>query len=213
MLPAGLCFLGNAKDLSRGVPSADFSGVAAGKTIEDAAVRAFLELVERDAVAIWWYTLFQRPLLDLLRLGEPLVASYARWCHQQRRVLRLHDLTNDFGIPIVAAVSHQLDGSGIALGFGAAMGAGVAACHAVGELAQFETNLRFIVARQLGHGFRGMSAYARSLLDWATTATLDHHPFLRGVDPIESPQWKERQISRHVAGCARRDHCAFSQST
>ena len=35
--------------------SADSNGCAAGNTLEEAIVQGFLELVERDAYAIWWY--------------------------------------------------------------------------------------------------------------------------------------------------------------
>jgi len=34
---------------------ADSNGCAAGNTREEAIVQGFLELVERDAYAIWWY--------------------------------------------------------------------------------------------------------------------------------------------------------------
>ena len=40
---------------------ADFNGCAAGNTREEAIVQGFLELVERDAYAIWWYNRLQRP--------------------------------------------------------------------------------------------------------------------------------------------------------
>ena len=39
---------------------ADSNGCAAGNTLEEAIVQGFLELVERDAYAIWWYNRLQR---------------------------------------------------------------------------------------------------------------------------------------------------------
>ncbi|MGC2836205.1 MAG: TOMM precursor leader peptide-binding protein, partial [Methylocella sp.] len=45
--------------------AADSNGCAAGNTLEEAIVQGFLELVERDAYAIWWYNRLQRPELDL----------------------------------------------------------------------------------------------------------------------------------------------------
>src|SRR6202034_205717 len=44
---------------------ADSNGCAAGNTLEEAIVQGFLELVERDAYAIWWYNRVQRPQVDL----------------------------------------------------------------------------------------------------------------------------------------------------
>ena len=40
--------------------SADSNGCAAGNTVEEAILQGFLELVERDAYAIWWYNRLQR---------------------------------------------------------------------------------------------------------------------------------------------------------
>ncbi len=34
---------------------ADTNGCAAGNTLEEATVQGFMELVERDSVALWWY--------------------------------------------------------------------------------------------------------------------------------------------------------------
>jgi ribosomal protein S12 methylthiotransferase accessory factor YcaO len=39
----------------------DSNGCAAGNTIEEAVLQGFLELIERDAVAIWWYNRISRP--------------------------------------------------------------------------------------------------------------------------------------------------------
>ena len=44
---------------------ADSNGCAAGNTLEEAIVQGFLELVERDAYAIWWYNRARRPAVDL----------------------------------------------------------------------------------------------------------------------------------------------------
>ena len=44
---------------------ADSNGCAAGNTLEEAIVQGFLELVERDSYAIWWYNRLQRPEVDL----------------------------------------------------------------------------------------------------------------------------------------------------
>ena len=44
---------------------ADSNGCAAGNTLEEAIVQGFLELVERDAYAIWWYNRTRRAEVDL----------------------------------------------------------------------------------------------------------------------------------------------------
>jgi oxazoline/thiazoline synthase len=150
-------------------------------------VRAFLELVERDAAAIWWYNRIARPALDPSALKEPIVAAYRNWTRSRGRELALHDLTHDLRIPVVAAVSHDRDGGSIALGFGADVSAAAAARHAVGELAQFEANLSLIAARAARRGTRGLAPEARALLRWASSARLRDHPYLAGQPTRPEP--------------------------
>ena len=49
---------------------ADSNGCAAGNTLEEAIVQGFLELVERDAYAIWWYNRLQRAEVDLSQFDD-----------------------------------------------------------------------------------------------------------------------------------------------
>ena len=52
---------------------ADSNGCAAGNTLEEAIVQGFLELVERDAYAIWWYNRSQRAEVDLGQFDDPYI--------------------------------------------------------------------------------------------------------------------------------------------
>src|SRR5262249_2564531 len=59
-LPTGLCYYSYAKVVPHGTPNrlayfADSNGCASGNSLEEAALQGLLELVERDAVATWWY--------------------------------------------------------------------------------------------------------------------------------------------------------------
>ena len=51
----------------------DSNGCAAGNTLEEAIVQGFLELVERDAYAIWWYNRLQRAQVDLKQFDDSYV--------------------------------------------------------------------------------------------------------------------------------------------
>jgi oxazoline/thiazoline synthase len=53
--------------------NADSNGCAAGNTLEEAIVQGFLELVERDAYAIWWYNRLHRPGVDLDQFEDSYV--------------------------------------------------------------------------------------------------------------------------------------------
>jgi ribosomal protein S12 methylthiotransferase accessory factor len=177
-LPAGSCFLGHARDHAAGLLPADSNGLAAGRSLEDAAARAFVELVERDAVAIWWYNRLVRPQLDPADIGDALVSDYAIWSRDRGRPLRLIDLTHDLGIAVVAAVTHDAAGAAIAFGFGAAASASEAARHAVGELSLFECNVGLIERRVAIVGETEMSSDARRLLHWWRQGRIDASPHL-----------------------------------
>src|SRR3984957_20880744 len=86
--------------------SADSNGCAAGNTLEEAILQGFLELVERDAVAIWWYNRLQRAEIDLDRLGDSYIRDLRAQFAAAGRGLWVLDLTSDMDIPVVMAVSH-----------------------------------------------------------------------------------------------------------
>ena len=48
----------------------DTNGCAAGNTREEALVQGFLELVERDAYAIWWYNGMRRPAVNINQIHD-----------------------------------------------------------------------------------------------------------------------------------------------
>ena len=50
----------------------DSNGNAAGNTLEEAILQGFLELVERDAVALWWYNRVRRPARRPRQLRRPV---------------------------------------------------------------------------------------------------------------------------------------------
>ncbi|MBC7859572.1 MAG: TOMM precursor leader peptide-binding protein, partial [Burkholderiaceae bacterium] len=102
------------------------NGAAAGNCREEAILQGFLELVERDATAVWWYNQIDLPQIDLASFGDPyfdrLALDYAAigWD------LWVLDLTHDLGIPVCAALAHQRAERRYAIGFG---------CHLNGRLA------------------------------------------------------------------------------
>jgi bacteriocin biosynthesis cyclodehydratase domain-containing protein len=94
------------------------NGAAAGNCLEEAILQGFLELVERDAVAIWWYNRLRRPGFDLDAFGDAyfrgLKRDYARlgW-----KVWAL-DLTHDLAIPTSVALAHEPETNRFCIGFG-----------------------------------------------------------------------------------------------
>jgi ribosomal protein S12 methylthiotransferase accessory factor len=65
-----------------------------------------------------------------------------RWIRKRERQSYLFDITGNHGIPVVAAVSAEPDGSDVVMGFAARPNLHDAALHASTELAQIEFSLQ-----------------------------------------------------------------------
>jgi bacteriocin biosynthesis cyclodehydratase domain-containing protein len=83
----------------------DSNGVAAGNCLEEALLQAFFELVERDAVGIWWYNQIRRPHIDLKTFDTSYIHQIRDGLSDKGYTLYCLDLTTDFKIPVVAAVA------------------------------------------------------------------------------------------------------------
>jgi ribosomal protein S12 methylthiotransferase accessory factor len=105
-VPTGLLYFFHDASAQFG---ADSNGCAAGNTPEEAILHGFLELVERDAVAIWWYNRQQRAEIDLDRLGDSYIRDQRAQFAATGRRLWLLDVTSDIEIPAVVAVLHWND--------------------------------------------------------------------------------------------------------
>ena len=88
--------------------AADSNGCAAGNTLEEAIVQGFLELVERDAYAIWWYNRLQRPEVDLSQFDDSYVRDLQSQLAETGRRLWVLDVTSDLGIPTFVAITHWM---------------------------------------------------------------------------------------------------------
>jgi ribosomal protein S12 methylthiotransferase accessory factor len=118
---------------------ADSNGCAAGNTLEEAIVQGFLELVERDAYAIWWYNRLQRAGMDLSQIDDAYVRELQFQLAETGRRLWVLDVTSDLGIPSVVAVTHWMENSQerIEFGSGAHFDTRIAVLRAMTELNQF----------------------------------------------------------------------------
>ena len=80
------------------------NGMAAGRSFSDAFVRAFLELIERDCLSMWWYNRVQRPAAKVEGDRAAPVETLMQTLDQVGRKVHLLDITNDLGVPAVVAV-------------------------------------------------------------------------------------------------------------
>jgi oxazoline/thiazoline synthase len=164
--------------------AADSNGCAAGNTLEEAVVQGFLELVERDAYAIWWYNRLQRPELDLGQFDDSYVRSLQKELAQTGRKLWVLDVTSDLGIPTFVAVTHWMQNGreNIEFGSGAHFDARIALLRALTELNQF-----------LSLGLMGGGTGEKSSLDGAVPLRLEDHPYLTpSGNPMVQPEFDSK---------------------
>lgn len=133
-LPLGFC-LAHAPAQSQSHVTWTSNGCAAGNTMEEAILQGFLELVERDAAAIWWYGQVRRPAVALDSLAEESRQRLEHACGAQWSYWLL-DITHDFGIPVVVAVGRHRTHGQWAVGFGCSPDRSVACERAMTEISQ-----------------------------------------------------------------------------
>lgn len=170
-VPAAAAYLGYDAAFDEGFTVPDSNGLAVGTSRDDAICRALLELIERDAAAIWWYNRLPRPALQFDPSELPVMNAINRWIGEAERNLWLLDLTADLAIPVAAAVCSNGRGSDLSIGFGAGRTQVEAAFAALGELVQFDVN-----KKMKGTPDEFSSPHFIALL---ARSTVDDMPFLR----------------------------------
>jgi len=160
-VPTAYCYYGYPAEADHDFCRADSNGNAAGNTLEEAVLQGFLEVVERDAVALWWYNRARRPSVDLGTFREPYFGALREYYASIDRSLDVLDITTDFGIPAFAAVSSFKGGNraGLLLGFGCHLDAKLAIGRALTEMNQFLPGVRLGKKRLVFENELGTSAF------------------------------------------------------
>lgn len=92
----------------------NYAGIATGQDLGDATRRGLLELVERDALSLWWHLGLPAPGID-----PASVPGLSEHMSGSRLELRLLALPPWFGVPVVAAIVHDPQTGIVAGGFSA----------------------------------------------------------------------------------------------
>jgi len=175
---------------------ADSNGCAAGNTLAEAIVQGFLELVERDAYAIWWYNRLPCPEVELGGIDDAYVRDLRAQLAATGRKLWVLDVTSDLGVPTFIAILHWMqDGKeNIEFGSGAHFDARIALLRALTELNQF-----------MSIGLMGGASGEKSSLDGTTPLHLTDHPFLTPNSKSVTPDWGSKfgllDTREQVAAC------------
>lgn len=159
------------------------NGNASGNTLEEAILQGFFELVERDAVALWWYNRLSRTGVALESFAEPYLLELKEfYMRQHQREIWALDLTSDLGIPVFVAISRVV-GEGadeLLFGLGCHLDARIALQRAFAEMNQM-----------LGMAHRGeqgkLVVEDPEVLNWLRTATLANQAHF-AADPAVPPK-------------------------
>jgi len=203
ILPADLCL--------RRPPSPDAAhaaaplsiGCAAAPTLEEAVLGGLLELVERDAAALWWHGGQPAAALPLDGAASLQASELLREIRRgsDRRATWLLDVTTGIGIPCVAALSVDRDGRRIACGLAAALSPDRAACSAIREMCQYELGYHLIDVKRHANPDHELSEQEIEQLRRGAeilpdTQPLLHpalgprrHPVAGELDPAEAVDW------------------------
>lgn len=129
-LPAVLCYQ-NAPFKERNSLRFSSNGCATGNTVKEAILQGLLELIERDAVALWWYQKRECPGVSL--------SNYKDWVlllEKQGWKVWVLDVTTNIEIPVRVAVAQSTKIQEFRLGFGAHLDADIATARAISEVHQ-----------------------------------------------------------------------------
>lgn len=155
---------------------ASSNGLAAGRNLEEAILQGFLELVERDAVAIWWYNRLEMPELDVAAFGDSYVNDVFAHYDALGRKAWVLDLTTDVGIPVFAALSARAGDARpeVIFGFGAHLDPSIALRRCVTEMNQMLAT----VMRRPAERRAQLSGTFDDALRWWDEALLEDNPYL-----------------------------------
>lgn len=175
-LPTAYCYHGYAQQYHVGFAYADGNGCAAGSNKEEAVLQGFMELVERDSVALWWYNRLSKPAVNLASFNEPYFQQLSTYYQTLRRDLWVLDITSDLGIPAFAAISRRNDKpiEDIILGFGAHFDPRIAILRALTELNQSLPAV-FSVTADKGDEYLDRNHEA---IEWWQHATIKNQAYL-----------------------------------
>lgn len=163
------------------------NGNASGNNLEEAVLQGFCELIERDAVALWWYNRLRRPGVDVASFDEPYLLDLIAHYDGLGRDAWALDLTSDFGIPVFVAVSRRRAGEErILFGLGCHLDPRIALQRAFAEMNQ-------MMGMSLGEGESDSTKVDMEdveVVEWLKTATLANQPYL-APDPAQPPRRRE----------------------
>ena len=185
-MPTSLCYYSYPATPEEFYCLPESNGCAGGNTHEEAMLQGFMELVERDAVAVWWYNRLRRPAVDLDSFNDPFIQNLRAHYRDLSRDLWVLDLTHDLGIPAFIAISRRVDRAieDIIFAPAAHFEARLGIVRALTELNQMLPGVSTSKPDGTGYGYDDPEA-----IHWWRNATLENQPYLNPSG--ETPKRRE----------------------
>ena len=185
-LPTAFCYFGYPS-YPKEVFGTDSNGNAAGNTKEEAIIQGFMELVERDSVALWWYNRVKRPAVDLESFNEPYCQGIKKYYQNLNRELWVLDLTSDFNIPVFVAISRRVDrpAEDIIFGFGAHFDPKIALLRALTEMNQILPSVPTLGWNNTYLNWDKIATY------WWQNATIENQPYLVPDENVPAKKYED----------------------
>lgn len=159
---------------------AETNGCAAGPTLASATLTALEEVVERDAIALWWFggreaRAFAPDLLDELEIGVLMNGLRGDTPRDHWFI----DLTTEFGIPVVGALSAEPDGAAVIAGFSAGLDVRSTMISAALEMCQMELAQELALLKRQQDGDQALNELDRLWIDRRERLHVSAFPQLR----------------------------------
>ena len=183
-LPADICFRRPPEVRNIDLPWPLSNGCGAGPDHLSATLHGLLELIERDAVALWWRG-GRRGRMVPPGTGASALAQLRGG--SQGRHTWLLDITSDVGVPVVVAASCTGDGFGLCCGHAAGTTLDRAADAAVREMAQMELASRLSAMKRSVRGEAALNDVDRQHLRRFTAVDVAATPALQPLAPPSPP--------------------------
>ncbi|POF27928.1 YcaO-like family protein [Roseibium marinum] len=170
-----------------GERAAHSNGVASGVTTSDAVRSGLLELIERDAMVLWWYGgQTPRTITNGAAWGEEFL-SFITCCRPaSSRNCWFLELTTDIQVPVFAALSSRVDGSQVVAGFAADQDSRRAAKRAFLEMCQMELAQQISADKPSYLPDDRLSDQDRIWIEREKQLSLDNFPRLKRAASVET---------------------------
>jgi len=184
-IPADRCLRPRQGEDRTHAPFALSTGCGAGRSLEAATLHGLLELIERDALALWWRGGRAAAQIDFARpeFADVRASMTQARDGEQGRWSWALDITTDVGVPCVVAISVDESGRKLACGSSARLSRAEALASAFREMCQMEISYDMVEAKLQQFGPGALNAIDRRHLARATGINVNCHPLLLGTGP------------------------------